>query len=526
MKTVLALVAAVMVCAGAAPAYADPNADLCGAAGLGTVEEMKAALKAGADINYRDPKNQGRTPLMLTLVFGSAEKVRFLIAAKADVNLKSDDGTSALMYAIEGGNIEIVTMLIRARADVNAKDGEGAAPLMRVIGMNLFDREQQLAVARALLDAKADANAVNKDGDTALMLAVRAGNAALAALLVERGCDVNVKNRGGRTALMDAKLYEDAEAIGLLKKAGAADLPNRDDELFLAVRNGDLPAARAALAAGARVNSPDHRYLHVASAGGNAAMAKLLIDAKIDVNATGANGDTALSAALSAKSIEIMHMLAGAGADPNVRDRQGNTPLILAAQSMSEPELYVEMAGILLKAGARVNEKGDKGMTALMWASGQGLPGVAKRLLAAGADAGVRDDNGMTALMFAANFGQMGSLKLLLKAGARANDTDNAGWSPLMHAIKGTFEPTVPEYLVSKGADVNVKAKGGWTPLMEAAAKGKPEIVRLLIRSRADVNAKSDDGRTAAGYASLMVIDDPSSPFREIVEMLKKAGAK
>ncbi|HQL82806.1 MAG TPA: ankyrin repeat domain-containing protein, partial [Spirochaetota bacterium] len=149
-----------------------------------------------------------------------------------------------------------------------------------------------------------------------------------------------------------------------------------------------------------------------------------------------------------------------------------------------------------------------------------------KRLLAAGADADLKNSNGMTALMFAANFGQMDSVKYLIKAGAKVNETDNDGWSPLLHAIKGAFEPAVPEYLVSKGADVGMKAKGGWTPLMEAAARGKTEIVRFLIKAGADVNARSDEGRTATGYASFMVIDDPGSPFKEIVEILKKAGAK
>ena len=110
-----------------------PTPTCAGPPGIGSVAEMKAALKAGANINFRDPKNQGRTPLMLSLVFGSADKVRFLIASKADVNIKSDDGISALMYAIDSGNMEIITMLIKARADVNAKDRDGMTPLMRVI---------------------------------------------------------------------------------------------------------------------------------------------------------------------------------------------------------------------------------------------------------------------------------------------------------------------------------------------------------------------------------------------------------
>jgi ankyrin repeat protein len=526
MKSIINVVVAALFCAAAVAAHADPNADLCGAAGMGSIDEMKAALKAGANINYRDPKNQGRTPLMLSLVFGSTDKVRFLVASKADVNIKSDDGMNALMYAIDNGNVEIITILIKARADVNAKDNDGMTPLMRVTRMNAFEKEPFLVVARALLDAKAEVNAADNNGDTALMHAVRTGNGDLAGLLIGRGGNINVKNKNGRTALMDAKLNEDAETVALLKNAGADDLPNRDDELYFAVKNNDCAAAKVALAAGAHLNSPIHLYLHRACANGSAEMVKLLIDSKIDVNTAGYSGETALTAALSAKNTEILKLLTAAGANANTRDEKGNTPLILTAQNMSEPDLYVEIAVILLKAGARVNEKGDKGMTALMWASGQGLPAVVKCLLAAGADAGLKNGSGMTALMFAANFGQMDSAQYLIKAGAKVNDTDNDGWSALFHGIKGAFDPAMPAYLVSCGANVNLKAKGGWTPLMEAASKGKPEIVQYLIKAGADVNARSDEGRTAAGYASFMVIDDPESPFRAIVNMLKKAGAK
>jgi ankyrin repeat protein len=526
MRAIIVFMTAAAVCVAAIAAHADPNADLCAAASIGTLNEMKAALKAGANVNYRDPKNQGRTPLMLTLVFGSADKVRLLVASKADVNMKSGDGLSALMYAVDGGNLEIIAILIKARADVNARDNDGMTPLMRVTRMNVFEKEPVLAAARALLDAKADVNAADREGDTVLMLAVRAGNGDLAGLLVGRGAGVNTKNGSGRTALMDAKLNEDAEMVALLKKAGAVDLPNRDDDLFLAVKNNDLSAAKAAIAAGANVNSPRHLYLHRACANGSAGMARLLVDAKINVNAAGYGGETALSAALSAKSAELLKLLTSAGADVNIHDEKGNTLLILVAQNMSDPDLYAEFAGMLLNAGARANEKGEKGMTALMWASGQGLPEVVKRLLAGGADPGLKDDNGMTALMFAANFGQMDSVKLLIKAGAKANDADNAGWTALFHAIKGAFDPAMPAYLVSCGAKVNVMAQGGWTPLMEAASKGKPDIVQYLIKAGVDVNARSGEGRTALGYASFMVIDDPSSPFKAIVDMLKKAGAK
>lgn len=526
MKNMTCLLLVIAALCGAGSLSADPSTDLMGAVIMGSVDDMKTALKAGAKINYRDPKNQGRTALMIAVQFGKDDKIAFLLSRKADVKVRSDDGRTALFYAVEAGQVDVIAKLLTAGADANARDAGGAVPLSYCPRMNVFEKEPVIRAARKLLAARAKVNVADKEGDTPLMAAVRAGITDLADLLIKKGALVKAKNKMGRTALMDAKINEDAPMIELLKKAGAVDFPSLDDDLYLAVKHNDTDAAARAIKSGAMVKSPRFNYLRGACASGNSALVRLLIDSGAEVNSSSESGETALHSAVSFKQVEAVKLLVDAGADVNLTTRIGNTPLVLAAQNMSDQEQYREIVAHLIRGGARLNDKGDKGMTALMWASGQGMPVIVRQLIEAGADVNMKDPNGMTALMFAANYSQKESVEALIKAGAKINEQDNSGWSALHHAIKGAFEPVIVNILVPKGADVNMRAKGGWTPLMEAASRGKPEIVAALVKAGADVNAESEEGRTALGYASFMVIDDPESPFRKIVEMLKKAGAK
>ena len=68
-------------------------------------------------------------------------------------------------------------------------------------------------------------------------------------------------------------------------------------------------------------------------------------------------------------------------------------------------------------------------------------------------------------------------------------------------------------------ADVNARAKfNGTTALMHLAGGGHAELVKLLIKAKADVNAKDNQGRTALQFAQ-------NQNHAEIVKLLRAAGA-
>ncbi len=72
---------------------------------------------------------------------------------------------------------------------------------------------------------------------------------------------------------------------------------------------------------------------------------------------------------------------------------------------------------------------------------------------------------------------------------------------------------------LAEKADVNARAKfNGTTALMHLAGGGHTELVKLLIKAKADVNAKDNQGRTALQFAQ-------NQNHAEIVKILKEAGA-
>jgi hypothetical protein len=87
-------------------------------------------------------------------------------------------------------------------------------------------------------------------------------------------------------------------------------------------------------------------------------------------------------------------------------------------------------------------------------------------------------------------------------------------------ALSNATDAAVAGALIEAGAKVDAVSRGGLTPIMMAAARGRPDVVRLLIAQHANVNAKSGDrGRTALDYATATGND-------EIIAMLRAAGAR
>jgi hypothetical protein len=112
---------------------------------------------------------------------GDLVRVKSLIAARADVNAKNNNGETALMWASDKGHAEVVNALLTARADVNAKANNGETALMWA------SYKGHAEVVNALLAARADLNAKNDDGKTALMLASDMGHAEVVKLLRQAG---------------------------------------------------------------------------------------------------------------------------------------------------------------------------------------------------------------------------------------------------------------------------------------------------------------------------------------------------
>jgi len=104
---------------------------------------------------------------------GNVERVRALIDAGADVNVRNAKGQSALHCAAKAGFVDIVALLLENGAAVDAADAKGETPLAALLRSTVKDKQRLRAAAKTLIDAGADADHLDASGHSPRSIAQR-----------------------------------------------------------------------------------------------------------------------------------------------------------------------------------------------------------------------------------------------------------------------------------------------------------------------------------------------------------------
>jgi ankyrin repeat protein len=187
---------------------------------------------------------------------------------------------------------------------------------------------------------------------------------------------------------------------------------------------------------------------------------------------------TVLTEAVEYKNLDAVRLLLEAGANPNVRVEDHDTPLLRAVGQKEEP-----IVSLLLEHGADPNLVNDQGKTPLMKDAHYGLPSVAQVLLEAGAEEEIRSDAGATALDLALR--RSPSVALVLWDGGRLiDDPERRRWAaPMVAVAKG--QPVTVRTVIENGADVN-RVEHEQTPLLWAVRTNHLKVGRVLLESGAN----------------------------------------
>ncbi len=376
---------------------------------------MTALIEAGADVNERERGGTGQTPLIRAAAIGKADMVRALLAAGADVHARDTKGMTALDHARKAKRAEIAAIL---------EDAAGKRPAR-------VDPDEELLFAteagdgakvQAMLAAGANVDARDRrartGGFTPLMLAAAAGNAVVVTALLKAGADLNGRDEPptkdyqpqsfvfaengqdmipatgwlyARTALHCAAAGGHAEVVRTLLDAGA-DVNDADrcktTPLHLAAEAGAVETVDELLRRGAAVdaaNACKETSLFLATQGNHAAVVRRLLEAKPKLEAKDRRGRTGLHIAAAKAHPAVVKALVDAGADANAIDQDGTSVLHAAMhaqemvavkehgfeykKSVAPGERMLEVARLLLQAGADSRVKDEGGRTALFWAS-------------------------------------------------------------------------------------------------------------------------------------------------------------
>lgn len=163
------------------------------------------------------------------------------------------------------------------------------------------------------------------------------------------------------------------------------------------------------------------------------------------------------------------------GADPNLRDERGETPLMQAVRADDNGEVVT----VLLGNGAKSYLRNPLSETALMLAAFYGRERSVAALLERGTDIGEANRQGWTPLTYAAFAGHEAIVGQLLAHGAAVNGTTNNGLTPLMLAARNGHYAVVMK-LLAAGADRTLKGGAGFTAEELAQRVGNTEIAKLV----------------------------------------------
>lgn len=188
--------------------------------------------------------------------------------------------------------------------------------------------------------------------------------------------------------------------------------------------------------------------------------------------------------------LDIIDVLIQAGADIDIRNKGGLTPLASACRRDR-----CEIAKYLIQSGANVNPVNEEGDSPLILAIESGyypdseLVGL---LLAAGADPDHKNSWGQTPLSAAVRVcsesNLVGQLIIEQLIGHNCNVDPGFNGKSIIHLAIDRGQDRVVERLIRAGCDINDLDKFGYSPLERLSKGGKLDLVKLLLASGARAN--------------------------------------
>ncbi|HEY7427031.1 MAG TPA: ankyrin repeat domain-containing protein, partial [Gemmataceae bacterium] len=366
------------------------------------------------------------------------------IRAGVDVNEAQPDGTRPINWAIYRVDYELLQALIAKKANLNVRNEFGSTPIAQAAELG------DARMVKMLLDAGAEPEGANPDGQTALMLAIKAGETAVVEMLIKAGANINTVERfHNQTPLMwAASAPRNAGASVKLLLARGADLKPRALYTDWPSQITSEPRAQYRPVGGLTA------LLYAARDGCYDCVAALL-DAGDDVNRPTPEGVTPLVLALDNDHNDVAKLLLDRGANPQLWDWWGRTPL------------YVAIDRKIMGGGEATGGRGARGAQGAPVPTFGSRPNVSsmdiiKTLLAAGVDLNAQLD--MHRPSRSGNSGRF--IEPLL----------GTGCTPLLRAALGAPFSTPPKpgdvevvrSLLNKGANPNINDMGV-TPFLVAA---------------------------------------------------------
>jgi ankyrin repeat protein len=448
---------------------------------------------------------------------------------RANIDEVDSKGYTHLHTAAKWDRADMAQFLLAKGANPYLLNAAGETPLYVAIARGNSDTAKVLAFAGRSLFAK------NALGRTAIEKGLAQGGVFYDVLLTNE--TAALKDDQGRTICHYIAELNDLNALANWIKKGLP-LSTADSQgvtpLALAFEKNNIDMAVALIHAGAQPVRGDTAYfqeavasrnlsmrlgdgqtpLHIATIQGHESIVDYLLAHVLDVrtalDAQDSSGSTPLHEAARYGNKNIALKLLTKGANPNLQDRMGKTPLLLIIPREKQSEIYP----LLLAWGAKPDVKDIYGDTALHIATINAVDvGAFAGLAAKSVDLNERNKQGATPLAVAVEQKNTQIGAWLVSHGADIHARDSEGRTPLTLAFASA--PELVPILVTRETAVTRDSNGNTA--LHIAVENNSDYVRAMINLGVDVTAKNNVGDSALSLAV-------QNNQKEVGEMLLSRG--
>eukprot|EP00210_Caulerpa_lentillifera_P006948 g6643.t1 len=425
--------------------------------------------------------------------------MELLLNQGANVELKRSSDLTPLLTACACGFLQGAQVLIKHGANIYAKTQSGSTCLI------LAAKKEHSAVVSYLLDQEScPVNEADKNGFTALHYVVLSNNASMTSKLISKGSDINAQSTCGQVPVFLATKYACSSSLKILLEGGAD--PNYGNCAFWhAMEQLNIDAIHMLLIHGAkltRLRQDGISALDLAITKEDPTLMTLLLDRGFNIEHKCGQGCTPLMKACSLGYSKGVELLVTRGAFMNAQNKDGETPVFIAVEKNS-----MECLKILLEAGADPDVFTKNGESAILEAITNDNVEAVKLLITHEATIDVQNENGESPVSRAVRYNCIGPLRVLLRAGANPNILTKAiidGDSALLQAVRYDNLKAI-RLLIKSRVDIEARTQDGLTSLLLAAKKKHFDIVSYFIeKCSCDLNAIGRDGYSALHYIAIV----------------------
>lgn len=376
-------------------------------------------------------------------------------------------------------------------------DSDGNTPLMRFISANRTNAVKSEIAKEEYFDSRRYIDFTNKNGDNALHLAVKNGNEEILSIVAESGIELDTKNKDGFTPLHLAVLSNNESLVQIIisKTNCGLNTADRDGKtpLILAAAKKNLEIISILQKAGANGNLKDR----------NGKTYRDYLDEEFSVSSKtkseptlGTKNENQVFTAPTAQTTQDVEL------NPKnyeiIFGEHSNCKLILAVLSQD----FLSVQSFLRSEKEKcLEEKDSLGNSPLMYATVLNSHQLLRELLLSSRQwVNVPNIYGQTPLM--ASLKNEMTLSMIMQNSPNVNARDTAGNTALSIAVMNR-NVSVAKRLVQHGASTSFMYEGGNNILQQAVINGDYQMVSMLLKNlpNIDMSHRNSAGKTALELA-------------------------